>query len=104
MDDAEIRREILTKLAVPVWPVAGKALGLGRHAARTAAARGDIPTLKWAGKQAPVPTSWLRQVLGLSDCRRTCLLNPAAEEERRKPRPLLIEKDIPAAATRRVAR
>lgn len=65
MHDDDIRREILTKLAVPVWPVAGKALGLGRHAARTAAARGDIPTLRWAGKQAPVPTSWLRQVLGL---------------------------------------
>ena len=65
MNDDDIRREILTKLAVPVWPVAGKALGLGRHAARTAAARGDIPTLPWAGKQAPVPTSWLRQVLGL---------------------------------------
>jgi hypothetical protein len=29
MNDDDIRREFLTKLAVPVWPVAGKALGLG---------------------------------------------------------------------------
>jgi len=66
MEKDQIRKEILTKLAVPVWPVAGQALGLGRHAARAAAARGDIPTLPWRGKQAPVPTWWLRRVLKLS--------------------------------------
>jgi hypothetical protein len=65
MDKEQISREILTKLAVPLG-VAGQALGLGRHAARTAAARGDIPTLPWRGKQAPVPTWWLRRVLKLS--------------------------------------
>jgi len=43
MEKDQIRKEILTKLAVPVWPVAGQALVLGKHAARTAAARGDIP-------------------------------------------------------------
>ena len=69
-----IRREILTKLAV-----AAKALGLGRHAARTAAARGDIPTLRWARKQAPVPTSWLRQVLGLGKAN-----DPAPEASRKE--------------------
>jgi len=67
MTDDQIRQEILTKLAVPAWPVAGRALGLGRHATRTAAARGDIPTLPWAGKQPPVPTAWLRRVLGLAE-------------------------------------
>jgi len=66
MEKDQIRKEILTKLAVPVWPVAGQALGLGKHAARTAAARGDIPTLPWRGKQPPVPTWWLRHVLKLS--------------------------------------
>ena len=64
MDNDEIRRQISTRLAVPL-SVAGKALGLGRHAAHTAADRGDIPTVRWGGKQAPVPTSWLKQVLGL---------------------------------------
>ena len=81
MDNDQLRREILTKLAVPIG-VAGKALGLGRHAARTAAARGDIPTLRWAGKQAPVPTTWLRQVLGLGDAN-----DPAPETSRKGDEP-----------------
>ena len=67
MTDDEIRKEIMTKLAVPVWPTAGKALGLGQHAALAAAKRGDIHTLPWGGKQPPVPTSWLRRVLGLEN-------------------------------------
>ncbi len=66
MTDDEIRREILTKLAVPL-PTAGKALGLGEDAARAAAERGDIPTIPWGGKSPPVPTSWLRKVLGLNN-------------------------------------
>jgi hypothetical protein len=64
MTDEEIRKEIMTKLAVPL-SVAGKALGLGPHATKEAEKRGDIPTLPWGGKQPPVPTSWLKQVLGL---------------------------------------
>jgi hypothetical protein len=67
MTDDEIRKEILGKLAVPLWPTAGKALGLGQHAAHAAAERGDIPTLTWGGRQPPVPTSWLRRVLGLDE-------------------------------------
>jgi hypothetical protein len=65
MTDEEIHKEIMTKLAVPLWPIAGKALGLGQYAAHAAAERGDIPTLPWGGKQPPVPTSWLKRVLGL---------------------------------------
>jgi hypothetical protein len=67
MTDDEIREAILTKLAVPLWPTAGKALGLGQHAAHAAAERVDIPTLQWSGKTRPVPTAWLRQVLGLDE-------------------------------------
>ena len=37
MTDDEIRKKILTKLTVPLWPTAGRALGLGQHAAHAAA-------------------------------------------------------------------
>jgi hypothetical protein len=65
--DEEIRKEILTKLAVPLWPTAGRALGLGQHAAHAAAKNGAIPTLEGMGRKKPVPTSWLREVLGLDE-------------------------------------
>ena len=65
MTDDEIRSEIMTKLAVPLWPTAGRALGLGQHATREAAERGAIQTLKGMGRKKPVPTSWLRKKLGI---------------------------------------
>jgi hypothetical protein len=71
MTDDEVLRLIMTKLAVPVWPVAGKALGLGRNAAYEAATRGDIPTVPVGGRRKPVPTSWLRCKLGLVDDTKT---------------------------------
>ena len=40
LTDQEIRVLILTRLAVDLWPVAGRALGLGRDAA-SGQARGD---------------------------------------------------------------
>jgi len=67
MTDDEIRKEILTKLAVPVWPVAGRALGLGQHSALKAAKNGGIPTVEGMGRKKPVPTIWLRHVLGLDE-------------------------------------
>ena len=67
MTDDQIRKEIMTKLAVPLWPVAGKAFGLGEHAARAAAERGAIPILEGMGRAQPVPTSWLRRVLRLDE-------------------------------------
>jgi hypothetical protein len=67
LTDDEILRLVMTKLSVPVWPVAGKALGLGRNATYEAATRGDIPTVAVGGRRKPVPTSWLRRKLGLGD-------------------------------------
>jgi hypothetical protein len=49
---------------VPVWPVAGRALGLGRSATYDAVARGDIPVLRW-GRKIVVPTAALRRLLAL---------------------------------------
>ncbi len=45
-------------------PVAGKLLGLSRNKAYEAAAKGEIPTLRF-GKRIVVPTMHLRQMLGL---------------------------------------
>jgi hypothetical protein len=60
----EIKRELSEKLAVPLWPTAGKALDLRRGATYRAAAEGSIPTLD-VGRLKRVSTSWLRQKLGL---------------------------------------
>lgn len=64
ISDAEIREAILTRLTVPLWPHAGRAVGSSRNATYDSARRGDIPTLDISRKK-PVPTSWLRQKLGL---------------------------------------
>jgi hypothetical protein len=60
----EIRKALSENLVVQLWPAAGRALGLKRGATYRAASIGDIPTIK-VGKKRPVPTSWLRQKLGL---------------------------------------
>ena len=44
----------LEKLAVPLWPDAGKALGLSRNHAYDAARAGEIPTVKF-GRTIGVP-------------------------------------------------
>ena len=62
--DEKIRLAIMTKLTVPIWPTAARALGMGRSAAYGAAKRGDILTLDM-GRKRPVPTSWLKRKLGL---------------------------------------
>ena len=79
--DAEIEREIRQKLTVPLWPHAGRALGLKRNATYAAAESKNpetppetppeitsklrIPTIDVSRKRN-VPTSWLRQKLGLN--------------------------------------
>jgi hypothetical protein len=64
MTDAEVRREIMNKLAVPV-PLAGRAIGgLSRGSSYEAAKRGEIPTIE-IGRRKAVPTSWLRSRLGI---------------------------------------
>lgn len=65
MTDEEILHAILTKPTVPLWPVTGRALSLGRSATYAAAAKGGIPVLDVGARQKPVPTAWLRKKLGL---------------------------------------
>jgi len=57
---------MIDKLAAPTTtvPIAGRMLGLSRNKAYEAAARGEIPTLKF-GRRLVVPTMPLRRMLGL---------------------------------------
>ena len=47
---------------VPLWPHAGKALGLSRGSTYAAAGRGEIPTIK-IGRLLRVPVRALEQML-----------------------------------------
>jgi hypothetical protein len=49
---------------VPLWPVAGRALGLGKSATYNAANRGEIPVIRFKGRVV-VPTAALRRMLQL---------------------------------------
>jgi hypothetical protein len=62
--DAKIRKAIMQDLTVPLWPTAGRALGLGRSATYKAAKEKKIPTLDM-GHKMPVPTAVLRKMLGI---------------------------------------
>ena len=52
----------LEKLAVPLWPDAGKALGLSRNHTYDAARAGEIPTVKF-GRTIRVPLTALHKML-----------------------------------------
>ena len=58
MNDSEILHDIMTKLTVPLWPTAGRALGLGRNSTFEGAKTGEIKTIT-VGRRRPVPTAWL---------------------------------------------
>lgn len=64
MEDHDALTEILTKATVPVWPTVGVALGMCRNRAYQAAAKGQIPTLRF-GRKLVVPTGPLRRLLGI---------------------------------------
>jgi hypothetical protein len=51
-------------LVVPVWPDAGRALGLGRNATYEAVARGEIPVIRF-GRRIVVPKAKLFEMVGV---------------------------------------
>jgi hypothetical protein len=66
----EIIKAIQTRPTVEVWPYAGPTLGYrSKSAAYDAARKGFIKTIP-QGRKMPVPTPWLRGVLGLGGARR----------------------------------
>jgi hypothetical protein len=60
----EVHQLLEDNAAVPLWPEAGKALGLTRGAAYRGGVTGDIKVIR-VGRLKRVPTSWLRNQLGL---------------------------------------
>jgi hypothetical protein len=64
MTDEELKKAILEKLSVPLWPHTGRALNLQRGATYAAAAAGKIPTLDVSRKK-DVPCEWIRSKLNL---------------------------------------
>jgi excisionase family DNA binding protein len=52
----------IEKLAVPLWPDAGKALGLGKSRTYESARVGEIPTVRF-GKSIRVPVAALQKML-----------------------------------------
>jgi hypothetical protein len=62
MELSQIINEIRSNLVVPLWPHAGKALGLSRGSTYAAAERGQIPTIR-IGRVLRVPTRSLEQML-----------------------------------------
>lgn len=50
---------------VPLWPTAGRALGLSKNSTYQAARRGEIPGLLTFGARRVVATAALRRILGL---------------------------------------
>jgi hypothetical protein len=64
MDDfAKLLKE---NAVLPLWPEAGRVLGLRRGATYAAARSGDIKTIR-LGRLLKVPTAWLKAKLGLDD-------------------------------------
>lgn len=57
------------RLTIPLWPDAGEALGLSRNGTYQAAARGEIPTLRF-GKKIVVPMIAFERMLEGTDQRR----------------------------------
>ncbi|MEW8623956.1 MAG: helix-turn-helix domain-containing protein [Candidatus Thiodiazotropha endolucinida] len=53
------RHECLT---IPLWPDAGKALGLGKNSSYAAAHKGEIPTIRIGGRLL-VPKAALQRLL-----------------------------------------
>jgi hypothetical protein len=66
MTHDEVRKALQEKLAVPLWPTAGTALGLGRNSAYKAASQGQIPGCYRILDKYMVATAPLRAQLGMN--------------------------------------
>jgi hypothetical protein len=63
---SEIEKELREKLIVPLWPIAGMALGLSRPTTYNEAAKGNIPTTN-VGFLKKVSSRWVLQKVGLDE-------------------------------------
>ena len=60
----DLREKLDEELMVPLWPTAGRVLGLGRDGVYNGVKNGHIPAVR-IGRSLRVPTIWLRKVAGL---------------------------------------
>ena len=60
----EIQKLLNDNAALPLWPETGTLFRMSRPATYRAAASGDIKTIR-LGRLMRVPTSWLREQLGI---------------------------------------
>jgi hypothetical protein len=63
----DLKEALATEISVPLWPTAGKALGLGRNATYRAAAKGQVPGAYSMGGKIRVATAPLRRFLGIEN-------------------------------------
>jgi excisionase family DNA binding protein len=68
MPNDEIHKMLDENVTLSLWPDAAKVLGLKRDSAYAAAAAGQIRTIRF-GRLLKVPTSHLRELLGLTESR-----------------------------------
>ena len=52
------------RLTMPLWPDAGKALGLGKNQTYEGARKGEIPTIR-VGRRILVPLAAFNRMLGI---------------------------------------
>jgi len=62
--DEDIKEAILRELTVPLWPHAGRALGLSKNPTYEGGHRGEIPCFRIGGRFR-TPTATLRRMLGI---------------------------------------
>lgn len=65
MSRSEAIRLCADHTTVPLWPHAGRAIGLSRDKTYSAANKGEIEGLIEVGRTRRVTTAWLSRVLGL---------------------------------------
>ena len=61
--DTKRETPVVERRTMPLWPDAGKTLGLSRQSVYAAARRGDIPTIRIGGRIL-VPVAALNRLLG----------------------------------------
>jgi len=65
--EPDVVRELRASPTVPVWPTAGRALGVGRHAAYQACRDGQVRYIAIGRKKWRVVSADLLRLLGLEE-------------------------------------
>jgi hypothetical protein len=88
----EVRQMLDDHAVVPLWPETGNALNLSRFSTYEGAKRGDIRVIE-VGRLKRVPTSWLREKLGLNDEQALLLAKRPKQKKVKPPAPTPAPKE-----------